>query len=76
MTILDNYMFRPLLVIFRLSLRERKVLLYNVRAGLRNSELLRKADVEISPSRARTLYSRTLSSLKDNLKMTSRGRNM
>jgi len=45
MTILDNYMFRPLLAIFRLSSRERKVLLYNVRArdgeistfGLRNS---------------------------------------
>ena len=45
MTILDNYMFRPLLAIFRLSLRELKVLLYNVRArggeiytsGLRNS---------------------------------------
>ena len=45
MTILDNYMFRPLMAIFRLSLRELKVLLYNVRArdgeistsGLRNS---------------------------------------
>ena len=43
MTILDNYMFRSLLAIFRLSLRELKVL---------------------------------LSSLKDNLKMASRGRNM
>ena len=32
MTILDNYMFRLLLAIFRLSLRELKVLLYNVRA--------------------------------------------
>ena len=32
MTILDNYMFRPLLAILRLSLRELKVLLYNVRA--------------------------------------------
>jgi len=32
MTILDNYMFRPLLAIFRLSLRELKVLLYNLRA--------------------------------------------
>ena len=31
MTILDNYMFRPLLAIFMLSLRELKVLLYNVR---------------------------------------------
>jgi len=45
MTILDNYMFRPLQALFRLSLRELKVLLYNVRAhdgeistsGLRNS---------------------------------------
>ena len=45
MTLLDIYMFRPLLAIFRLSLRELKVLLYNVRArdgevstfGLRNS---------------------------------------
>ena len=32
MTILDNYMFRPLLAIFMLYLRELKVLLYNVRA--------------------------------------------
>ena len=32
MTILDNYMFRPLQALFRLSLRELKVLLYNVRA--------------------------------------------
>ena len=31
-TILENYMFRPLLAIFRLFLRERKVLPYNVRA--------------------------------------------
>jgi len=30
--ILDNYMFRPLLVIFRLSSRELKVLLYTLRA--------------------------------------------
>ena len=30
MTILDNYMFWPLLAIFRLSLRKLKVLLYNV----------------------------------------------
>ena len=45
MTILDNYMFRPLLASFGFSLRELKVLLYNVRArdgeistsGLRNS---------------------------------------
>jgi len=45
MTILDNYMLRPLLAIFRFSLRELKVLLHNVCArdgeistsGLRNS---------------------------------------
>jgi len=30
MAILDNYMFRPLLVIFRLSSRELKVLLYTL----------------------------------------------
>jgi len=36
MTILDNYMFRPLVAIFRLSLREFKVLLYNVRASWRD----------------------------------------
>ena len=54
MTVLDNYMFRPLLAIFRLFLRELKVLLYNVRA--RDGEIL--------------------SSLKNNLKMASRGRNM
>ena len=56
MTILDNYMFRPLLAIFRLSLRERKFLLYMY--------------VYIY------IYGRTLSSLEDNLKMASRGRNM
>ena len=33
MTILDNYMFRPLLAIFRLSLRKLKILLYNVRVA-------------------------------------------
>jgi len=32
MAILDNYMFRLLLVIFRLSARELKVLLYTLRA--------------------------------------------
>ena len=45
MTLLDNYMFRPLLAIFRVSLRELEFLLYNVRtrdgeistSGLRNS---------------------------------------
>ena len=37
MTKLDNYMFRPLLAIFRLSLRELKVLLHNV--GARDGEI-------------------------------------
>jgi len=45
MATLDNYMFRPLLVIFRLSSRELNV------------------------------YNRTFSSLEDNLKMASKGRN-
>jgi len=53
MTILDNYMFRPLLAIFRLS---SKVLLYIMCTHI--------------------IYSRTLSSLEDNLKMASWGRNM
>ena len=56
MTILDNYMFRLLLAIFRLSSRELKVLLYILCAH--------------------NIYSRTLSSLEDNLKMASRSRNM
>jgi len=34
MTILDKYMFRPLLANFRWSLKELKVLLYNVRAHI------------------------------------------
>jgi len=42
MAILDNYMFRPLLAIFRLTI----------------------------------VYSRSLSSLEDNLKMASKGRNL
>jgi len=50
MTVLDSYMFRPLLAIFRFFSRELKVQLY--------------------------VYSRTLSSLEDNLKMASRGQNM
>jgi len=32
MAILDNYMFRPLMAIFRLSSRELKVLLYTLSA--------------------------------------------
>jgi len=39
MTILDNYMFRPLLVIFRLSSRELKVLLYTLCAHVMNRAL-------------------------------------
>ena len=52
MAILDNYMFRPLLAIFRLSSRELKVLLYTLCA--------------------QNVYSRTLTSIKDNLKMASK----
>jgi len=47
MTILDNYMFWPLLAIFRLSSTELKVLLYIT---------CKARDGEISPSRACTLY--------------------
>ena len=39
MTILDNYMFRPLLAIFRLSLRELKVLLYTMCARVMERSL-------------------------------------
>jgi hypothetical protein len=67
MTILDNYMFRPLLVIFRLSSRELNVLLYYaVKPGCRDLAIMC----------AHNTYSRTLSALEDNLKVTSKGRNM
>jgi len=39
MTILDNYMFRPLLDIFRLSSRELKVLLYTMYAHVMERSL-------------------------------------
>ena len=39
MAILDDYMFRPLLVIFRLSSRELKVLLYTLCARVVQSSL-------------------------------------
>jgi len=39
MTILDNYMFRPLLAIFRLSSRELKVLLYTLCAHVMQRSL-------------------------------------
>ena len=39
MTILDNYMFLPLLVIFRLSSRERKFLLYTMCAHVMERSL-------------------------------------
>ena len=69
MTILDNYMFRPLLAIFRLSLRELKVLLYIYIYSL-------KDNLKMASRGLLYIYSRTLSSLKDNLKMASRARNM
>jgi len=40
MTILDNYMFRPLLAIFRLSSRELKVLLYILCVHVKKRSLL------------------------------------
>jgi len=47
MTILDNYMFRPLLAIFRLSSRQRKVLLYILYIYI---YIVRARDGEISTS--------------------------
>ena len=41
MAILDNYMFRPLLAIFRLSSRELKVLLYTLCAHVVQKSLHR-----------------------------------
>ena len=41
MAVLDNYMFRPLLAIFRLSLRELKVLLYTLRAHVVSDHYIR-----------------------------------
>ena len=64
MTILDNYMFRPLLAIFRLSSRELKVLLYIIYIYI---GLYIICITYIT-------YSRTLSSLEDNFKMGSTGR--
>jgi len=60
MTILDNYMFQPLLAIFRLSSKELKAQFSDASQSLiRLFENLR-----------------TLSSLEDNLKMASKSRNM
>ena len=106
MAILDNYMFRPLLTIFRLSSRELRVLLCTVHCArtwcrdlyiralltlatrnfrastqsipphieitLRNKALCR----DLCTTCAHSVYSTTLSSLEDNLKMASEGRNM
>ena len=66
MAILDNYMFRPLLAIFRLSSRELKVLhIHGARTWCRDLTTC-----------ALNVYSRTLSSLEDNLNMARKGRNM
>ena len=51
MAILDNYMFRPLLAIFRLSSRELKVLLYTLR-----SHVVQNPYVQIPAPRASTVY--------------------
>jgi len=123
MAILDNYMFRPLLAIFRLSSRELKVLLYTMCTHVVQISQLRgrkkktplhktsatrtfKLDAshqtieplvtayhhiyhiwklhytirpvcrDLCTTCALNVYSRTLSSLEDNLKMASKGRNM
>ena len=104
MAILDNYMFRPSLAVFRLSSRELKVLLYTlsartwcrdlyIRALLHNVisicggmlwlEALqcqwlvsRPVCRDLCTTCALNVYSRTLSSLEENLKMASEGRNM
>jgi len=102
MAILDNYIFRPLLVI-GLSSKELKVLLHCARTWcidlyirallryviyifggmLRAYHQIYKLHYAIRPvcrdlctTCAHNVYSRTLSSLEDNLKMASKGRNM
>jgi len=62
MTILDNYMFRPTLAIFRFFSTELKVLLYTFSAHVMGRSLhpgfvtQQCPDVEISPSRGCTIY--------------------
>jgi len=56
MAILDSYMFRPLLAIFRLSSRELKVLLYTLYAHVVQRSLHTGPYVEISAPRARKMY--------------------
>ena len=86
MTILDSYMFRPLLAIFRLSSRELKVLLYILCVHeplgtayhhiLKLHYAIRPVHRDLCTTCTHSVYSRTLSSLEDNLKMASKGRNM
>ena len=92
MTILDNYMFRPLLAIFRLSSRELIDLLYiyiyiyiYIYSGMGIyiyiaprgiSTIYIYIYIYIAPRGYIYIYSRTLISLEHNLKMASRGRNM
>ena len=54
MAILDNYMFRPLLGIFRLSSRELKVPLYTLCAHVVQRSV--HTYVQISAPRARSMY--------------------
>jgi len=92
MAILDNYMFRPLLAICRLPSRElKKVLLYTLCAHVVQRSVhtvtayhhmwklhyaIRPVCRDLCTTCAHNVYSRTLSSLEDNLKMASKGRNM
>jgi len=80
MAILDNYMFRLLLAIIRLSSREIKVLLYTLCPHVVQRSLQRallRMYTSLHHVRAQcTVYSRALSSLEDNLKMASKGGNM
>ena len=82
MTKLRNYVFRPLLAIFRLSSREPKFLLHILWQHTTAFPIYKlhmtqqSPDVEISPSRAHNIYSATLRSLEDNLKMASSCRNI
>ena len=68
MTIIDNYMFRLLLAVVRLAREYHRIqkLHYAIRSVCR----------DLCITWAHNVYSRTLSSLQDNLKMASKGRNM
>jgi len=88
MAILDNYMFRPLLAIFRLSFymwwyaltRGMVVLVASVKFEVSGPPVLRYAVRPVCRDLCTTcvlsVYSRTLSSLEDNLKMASKESNV